>query len=344
MSKRRSLDDTCDIFLSRRRIHSPLSCQRAASEHPHCPPTLCADNITVPPYFLLTGTLELPAPSATAPIRRSTKILPAPGSSGVVQPKAMRLVNGRCHVPRPRNPFILFRCDFVHQRRTMPRSDLDDTNISRIAGDMWREMTAAEKRPWVELAAKEKAQHAKLYPNYKYAPTHAGPKTKRTKNDVEDHPAHQVSRMGSPADQSRSYRQAERPRPYPQPITRRRSSSCPPVGAAPVPSHSPMDEWSPTRVTQDDMQRGPSRTVMYHSVVQESAVEPTAPAPAPAAYNPVVPLHGFDWFSLPQFDPSLMDPAYPLPDLNQNPDSYPAPNLGFLDNKPVRAPFFDVAP
>ena len=338
MSKRRSLDDTCDIFLSRRRVRSPLTNERAASEFTHYAPTLCAENIGVPPYFLLPRPLELPEFSATA-LTASTKPLPLPGSSGAAQPKPTRLANGRSHVPRPRNPFILFRCDLVHQRKMMPRSDLDDTNISRIAGDLWREMTGAQKKPWVELAAQEKARHALLYPDYKYAPTHSGSKTKKAKSDMEDRPPRQVSQMGaaSPSDHAKPRRQAERPRPYPQSIPRRRSSSCPPVGAVPVPSHSPLDEWTPALVTRDDMQRRPSRTIMYQSVTQQPVVEPIAPMPA--GYSPLVPLQSFDWLSLSQIDPSLQDHTYPLPDLNQSPESYPVPNFGFFDNKPVCPPF-----
>lgn len=343
MRQRRSLDDTCNILLSRRRVRSPLISHRVASELPHHAPKLCVENIAIPPYFPPQKPLELLEPSDTAPTRTS-KPLPLPGSSGLARLKPTRLANGRTHVPRPRNPFILFRCDLVHQRKTLPRSDLDDTNISRIAGDLWREMTAAQKKPWVELAAQEKARHALLYPDYKYAPTQGyGSKGKKNKNDnasLEDRPPRLVSRMDAASPSDKPRRQAERPRPYPQSIPRRRSSSCPPVGAIPVPSHSPLDEWTPALVTRDDMQRRPSRTIMYQSVTQpatqQTVIEPTAPAPAD--YHAVVPPQGFDWLSLLQSDPPLLDAAYPLPDLNLNLESYPT-NLGFFDNKPVCLPF-----
>lgn len=346
MHKKRSLDDTCDIFLSRRRVRSPLTNQRAASEFPHYDyaPTLCADSVETP-YVLLPRPLELPALSATALTAPCTKPLPVPGSSGELQPKPARLTNGRHHVPRPRNPFILFRCDLVHQRKVLPRSDLDDTNISRIAGDLWRDMTAAQKKPWVELAAQEKARHARLYPDYKYAPAHNSAKGKKGKHDninatLEDRPPRQVSHMGaaSPSENPKPSRQSERPRPYPQPIPRRRSSSCPPPGAVPVPSQSPLDEWTPALVTRDDMQRRPSRTIMYQSVTPQPAEEA---APASVDYNPMIPLQGFDWLCSPQIDPSLLDSTYALPDLNQNPDAYAAPHYGFFDHfEPVRSPFF----
>ncbi|KAG8215663.1 hypothetical protein J3R82DRAFT_7537 [Butyriboletus roseoflavus] len=337
MNQKRSLDDVCDIFLSRRSVRSPLTNQRAANEFPNHVPTLCAENIHIPPCFLPPRSLELPELPATALTSASAKPLPLPGSSGAVQAKPTRLADGRRHVPRPRNPFILFRCDLVHQRKMLPRSDLDDTNISRIAGDLWREMTAAQKKPWVELAAQEKARHALLYPDYKYAPGQSGSKTKKTKNDdayLEERHSRQVSRMGaaSPSDQPKPRRQPERSRPYPQSIPRRRSSSCPPVGAVPVPSHPPLEGWAPT-FSQDDMQRRPSRTIMYHSATPQSVVEPAAPIPD--SYNPLYPLQGMDWLGMPQMDPMLLDPTYALPDLNQSPESYSASTCNFFDYEPT---------
>lgn len=342
MNQRRSLDDTCDIFLSRRRVRSPPTNQRAASELLYHAPALCAERIGIPPYFLPPMPFEVPELSAAVLTPASAKPLPLPGSSGAVQAKPVRLANGRRHVPRPRNPFILFRCDLVHQRKVLPRSDLDDTNISRIAGDLWREMTAAQRKPWVELAAQEKARHALLYPDYKYAPAHSGSKTKKTKNDntyAEERPQRQVSRMGaaSPSDHPKPRRQPERPRPYPQSIPRRRSSSCPPTGAVPVPSHSPLAGWAPT-FSQDDIQRRPSRTIMYQSAAPQSVVEP--PAPMPPGCNPSLALQGLDWLGFPPVDPFLLDPTYALPGLNQNHESYYAPpNCDFFDYNPVRPPF-----
>lgn len=341
MNKRRSLDDICDVFLSRRRIRSPLTNQRAASEFPHHAPTLCAESIGTPSYLIPPKPIELPELPATVLNSASAKPLPLPGSSGAVQAKLVRGANGRRHVPRPRNPFILFRCDLVHQRKMLPRSDLDDTNISRIAGDLWRDMTAAQKRPWVELAAQEKARHALLHPDYKYAPAQGGSKGKKTKNDnayLEERHPHQVSRMGaaSPSDHPKPRRQPERPRPYPQCIPRRRSSSCPPVGAVPVPSHPPLESWAPT-FSQDDMQRRPSRAIMYQSVTPQSAVEPAAPTPD--NNNPLLPLQGLDWLGVPQIEPMLLDPTYALHGLNQNPEFYAAATCDFFDYEPVRPPF-----
>ncbi|KAF8880287.1 high mobility group box domain-containing protein, partial [Infundibulicybe gibba] len=71
-------------------------------------------------------------------------------------------------VPRPRNAFILFRCDFVRQKKVPEDVENDHRNISRIAGRIWREMSDIEKSPWVEMAEKEKTLHHQAYPGYRY--------------------------------------------------------------------------------------------------------------------------------------------------------------------------------
>ncbi|KAJ7055042.1 high mobility group box domain-containing protein, partial [Mycena amicta] len=72
-------------------------------------------------------------------------------------------------IPRPRNAFILFRCDYSQQRQNA-KGDLDQSqnDLSRAVGQMWRRMTVAQRAPWVILAEEEKQQHAVMYPGYKY--------------------------------------------------------------------------------------------------------------------------------------------------------------------------------
>ncbi|EIM84697.1 uncharacterized protein STEHIDRAFT_20176, partial [Stereum hirsutum FP-91666 SS1] len=71
-------------------------------------------------------------------------------------------------VPRPRNAFILFRCDFVAQKKVPASVTHDHRNISRIAGGVWQEMTAVQRAPWVGMAKKEKEGHREKWPNYRY--------------------------------------------------------------------------------------------------------------------------------------------------------------------------------
>ncbi|KAI0030489.1 high mobility group box domain-containing protein, partial [Vararia minispora EC-137] len=70
--------------------------------------------------------------------------------------------------PRPRNAFILFRCDFVLQRKIPAEHENDHRNISRIAGEVWRAMNTEQRGPWVAMASREKERHAQMYPGFKY--------------------------------------------------------------------------------------------------------------------------------------------------------------------------------
>jgi HMG (high mobility group) box len=77
------------------------------------------------------------------------------------------------HIPRPRNAFILFRCDFVAQKKIPASVEPDHRNISRIVGRIWKAMSDDDRRPWVEEARKEREKHKRLYPQYRYSPTSA---------------------------------------------------------------------------------------------------------------------------------------------------------------------------
>ncbi|KAF7315093.1 hypothetical protein MIND_00023500 [Mycena indigotica] len=74
------------------------------------------------------------------------------------------------HIPRPRNAFILFRCDYSRQKQNMIEEDWDQNDVSRAVGQIWRRMTVAQRAPWVVLAEEEKKRHAIQYPGYKYMP------------------------------------------------------------------------------------------------------------------------------------------------------------------------------
>ncbi|KAJ8474619.1 hypothetical protein ONZ45_g15887 [Pleurotus djamor] len=172
--------------------------------------------------------------------------LPAPASNPISGPslkKSHARKQPPGHIPRPCNAFILFRCDFVRQKKIPASVEHDHRNISRIAGKVWQEMSKAEKGPWLLLAEQEREKHQKAYPGYRYASSsqsNSQSKRKQGKDTVEGR-----SRARGPI--------------------RRRSSSCPPPGAMPVP---PTVESYPSDIphlpcTRDDLSRRPSKTVMY---------------------------------------------------------------------------------
>ncbi|KAL0576462.1 hypothetical protein V5O48_005505 [Marasmius crinis-equi] len=74
------------------------------------------------------------------------------------------------HIPRPRNAFILFRCDFVKQKKIPDHVETNHRNISRIVGMVWREMSREQKKPWLGMAEVEKRLHEERFPGYKYRP------------------------------------------------------------------------------------------------------------------------------------------------------------------------------
>ncbi|KAJ7909640.1 hypothetical protein B0H13DRAFT_631639 [Mycena leptocephala] len=87
------------------------------------------------------------------------------------------------HIPRPRNAFIFFRSDYVKaEKRVASRpGSLDQTVLSRGAGDVWREMSEDERLPYVLMAQQEKEDHALKYPNYRYAPGSANGVARKNK-------------------------------------------------------------------------------------------------------------------------------------------------------------------
>ncbi|KAJ7485177.1 hypothetical protein B0H11DRAFT_1152912 [Mycena galericulata] len=86
------------------------------------------------------------------------------------------------HIPRPRNAFILFRCDYGRQNQRKLQ-DHDQNEVSRMVGNIWRNMTEDQKAPWLVLAEAEKKKHAALHPGYKYIPRNR--KSKPTKETVD---------------------------------------------------------------------------------------------------------------------------------------------------------------
>ncbi|KZV71468.1 hypothetical protein PENSPDRAFT_558573, partial [Peniophora sp. CONT] len=71
-------------------------------------------------------------------------------------------------VPRPRNAFILFRCDFVAAKLIPSNVENDHRNISRIAGAVWKKLDVGQRLPWTTRAIDEKRVHKARYPDYRY--------------------------------------------------------------------------------------------------------------------------------------------------------------------------------
>ncbi|EFI28461.1 hypothetical protein CC1G_13994 [Coprinopsis cinerea okayama7 len=82
-------------------------------------------------------------------------------------------------VARPRNEFILFRCDYVRKHtkeggtgkrtRRAPGQESEKT-LSKLAAEAWRALSPEERLYWREQANIERSDHAKKYPDYRYRP------------------------------------------------------------------------------------------------------------------------------------------------------------------------------
>lgn len=85
------------------------------------------------------------------------------------------------HIKRPRNAFILFRSHAVLQGLVPKDVEKDHGNISRIISHIWKSLSEEERQVWDAEAEKEKAEHRRLYPDYKYKPLPPGKKKTITK-------------------------------------------------------------------------------------------------------------------------------------------------------------------
>lgn len=79
-------------------------------------------------------------------------------------------------VARPRNPFIIFRCEYSREHakegkrvRRVPGSHAEKT-LSKRAAEAWHQLSAEEKNQFKKLADEERGEHARRYPNYRFRP------------------------------------------------------------------------------------------------------------------------------------------------------------------------------
>ncbi|KIK66074.1 hypothetical protein GYMLUDRAFT_122940, partial [Collybiopsis luxurians FD-317 M1] len=82
-------------------------------------------------------------------------------------------------VARPRNAFIIFRCEFAkHNARGAQasgsggqrRGPSGDETMSSRAGRAWRALSEVEHRYYRDLAVEEKIKHEEAHPGYRYRP------------------------------------------------------------------------------------------------------------------------------------------------------------------------------
>ncbi|VDC03937.1 unnamed protein product [Peniophora sp. CBMAI 1063] len=135
-----------------------------------------------------------------APAMSQTSI--ASSSVHVKPPAALPRRGEPGHVKRPRNGFIIFRCEFVAKNRgKAPRSKSGGPSkrLSQLAGETWKKLPAAQRDVYMTLAALEKDEHSRQHPDYVYRPNKQRSGRQSTTPKRAYRPASTVLRRQAPA-------------------------------------------------------------------------------------------------------------------------------------------------
>ncbi|KAJ7250720.1 hypothetical protein C8J57DRAFT_679047 [Mycena rebaudengoi] len=136
-------------------------------------PKMSEDDDLWEAYDEILAATQSDAPSAVAALPDDTHQPSQQLDNFVSSPPAAK---EPAHIPRPRNAFICFRSVYVRLQRdgsVRPRT-LDQTVMSRGAGDVWQSMSTSERLPYVRMAQEEKKAHTLKYPDYRYSPGNGG--------------------------------------------------------------------------------------------------------------------------------------------------------------------------
>ncbi|KIM68589.1 hypothetical protein SCLCIDRAFT_6962 [Scleroderma citrinum Foug A] len=127
---------------------------------------------SAPPLTFQTGSAPMAAPPTPVPqwfIRTTFSASSTPISSLQELPQEQTE-----HIPRPPNSFMLYRSDFLKKRTIPEEVEKRQQNLSRIAGQCWKMLSAGERAIWNDKAAAVAAAHHAKYPDYKFRPIRKG--------------------------------------------------------------------------------------------------------------------------------------------------------------------------
>ncbi|GJE88016.1 high mobility group box domain-containing protein [Phanerochaete sordida] len=92
------------------------------------------------------------------------------------------------HVPRPRNAFFIFRCEFTRRHaeegKNSERSPTPEKILSKRAGAAWKALSEEDKRPYRDEAREESKRHGQENPGYRYRPKRTKPPKRRATGPI----------------------------------------------------------------------------------------------------------------------------------------------------------------
>jgi len=79
------------------------------------------------------------------------------------------LINDHIHIKRPMNAFMCW-AQVARRRLANEHPELRNTELSKMLGQMWKELDQEQKHPYIKKAEHLRMKHKSQYPNYKYRP------------------------------------------------------------------------------------------------------------------------------------------------------------------------------
>ncbi|RDB19516.1 Repressor of filamentous growth 1 [Hypsizygus marmoreus] len=125
-----------------------------------------------------------PSPVASSPASSNSSLSQEGGFQSDPYPEPVRRGDPDW-VARPRNPFIIFRCEYSKEhskegkRVRRPAGAATEKTLSKRAAEAWHQLSAEEKHHFKELADKEREEHGRLHPNYRFRPVKRGQAKRR---------------------------------------------------------------------------------------------------------------------------------------------------------------------
>ena len=92
------------------------------------------------------------------------------GGGAAVSGPSRTSVGGRgARIRRPMNAFMVWS-QIERRKMVAVQPDLHNAEISKRLGRLWRQLSDADRRPYVEEAERLRVLHGREYPDYKYRP------------------------------------------------------------------------------------------------------------------------------------------------------------------------------